>query len=371
MDYRLLRAIIMDNRYCLFFMLILRFWYYCLKHPEYFINCFFDKQRKSLIRISREIFASWRYWGMFPFEYFGCKLYRIKPERTVQEIVDYIPQYYLDHILVPRENDRLYKLILENKIMLDKFLAGRSMPRPRKVFTVEGGKVLDNQGTIVSAENTATILSSCERALFIKPADGRGGNGIEVFEPAGENGFQDKSGRWLDLGFLEEIGKNNDYIIQEGIEQVDVLNKIFPYSINTIRIPSIVKAGRVIPIAAILRIGRGNNRVDNSAQGGISVEIDIDTWRLNSQGHSEHPVSSYDMHPDTKTPFGQQLPMKKQVMELLKSAASVIPKCHILGWDVALTPEGAMIIEINPGFGIEHVQITCQRGIRKDLDIYR
>ena len=82
-------------------------------------------------------------------------------------------------------------------------------------------------------------------------------------------------------------------------------------------------------------------------------------------------MASYDKHPDTETPFSQQLPMKREVQALLNEAALVIPKCHILGWDVALTPRGPVIIEINPGFGVNHVQITCQRGIRKELGISR
>lgn len=368
-DLRILRAIILDNRHMLFFMLVLRFWYFCFKDRRNFIECFFDHQRKPLCRILKEVFSSWRYWGMFPFEYFMCKLYKQHPERSLEEIIDYVPQYYLDHVHSPQKNDRVYKLNLENKIMLDKLLAGRSIPRPRTVITVEGGEILDERGNRIDAKGLPDVLVACNGALFVKPADGRGGTGIEVFEQTGCGVFKNKLERRFDYDYLADIGKKNDYIIQEGIEQIDELSNVFPYSINTIRIASVVENGKVRPIAAILRIGRGANRVDNSAQGGISVEVSIDTWSLMTRGHSEHPVASYEIHPDTKASFGFQLPMKQQVLDLINKAALIIPKCHILGWDIALTPQGPVIIEINPGFGINHVQITCQRGVRKDLGI--
>ena len=353
----------------MFFMLILRFWCHCIDHREYFFECLFSHQSKSFFQICREVFASWRYWGMFPFEYFSCKLYRKNPERSIPEIVDYVQQYYFDHVLIPKKNDRIYQIILENKIILDKLLASRSIPRPKVLFTVEGGQVLDNSGTRIKSEDFTNILANCKKALFVKPANGRGGTGIEVFDPTDADNFCNKSGQLLELDFLENIGNANDYIVQEAVEQIDILNNIFPHSINTIRIASTVVDGCVVPIAAILRIGRYKNRVDNSAQGGISVQIDLDSWCLAGKGYSEHPVASYDSHPETACCFRKNLPMKKQVMDLLNRTASIIPKCHILGWDVALTPQGPVIIEVNPSFGLNHVQIVCQRGIRKDLGI--
>lgn len=370
-DRRILRQIILDAKGCRFFMLVARFWCYVFRHPEYFTQCIFDKERKPLLRVLREVWISWRYWGMFPFDYFGCKVYRMKPEHTIQEVLEYVPQYFFDHVHIPSQNDRLYSLNLTNKILLDKLLASRGIPRPRTLCTLEGGRAFDNCGGGIDYNKFVSMASKVKRTIFIKPAFGRGGEGIRVFERGNDGVFRTQAGRELDLELLETMGEDDDYIVQEGLNQIDVLNQIFPHSINTIRIPSIVKDGTLYPVAAILRIGRGENRVDNSAQGGISVEIDTDTWRLKGRGYSEHPVGSYEHHPDSGVSFCQQLPMKREVYELLSKAASVFPKCHIFGWDVALTPLGPVVIEVNPGFGLNHVQITCQRGIRKDLGIVR
>jgi hypothetical protein len=240
------------------------------------------------------------------------------------------------------------------------------------MFTIESGKIWSNEGVPLDFEAFSAALLSIDitiSKLFAKPALGRGGHNIHVFIRDTHGYFRTSSGNALDAHYFEMLGKTEDFIIQAGLEQIETLNQIYPHAVNTIRIPSIVENGIVRPIAAILRIGRDKKHVDNSAQGGISVELNIDSWSMLGIGYSEHPVGSHARHPDTNASFNHPLPMKIEVLELLNEAAAAIPKCNVLGWDVALTPIGPVIVEVNPGFGLNHIQISCQRGIKRDLGL--
>ena len=372
MKLRYFLTLLKDCRQLRFLMLTSRFWYYIFKQRKAIRGAFAGPERKSIWRIIAEVFASWRYWRMFPFHYFRYRLYGTTPERTRAEILEYVPEFYLDHIHIPRVNDMAYKAVMKDKILTAKVLALKpAITHPRILFWCEDGIVFDPSANTICENEFPRVLHACKNAIFFKPTGGRGGAGIEVFEPKGEGAFESANGQVLDWEYLISTSANDDYIAEEGAEQIELLNKIYPDSINTIRIASKIKKGKVNLVAAILRVGRGGNRVDNSARGGISINIDLETWRLAETAYSEHPVASYTEHPDTKSPFGQHLPMKEETLQLLEETTRLFPKCEIVGWDICLTPEGPMLIEVNPGFGIDHVQLTCQRGIARDLGLMK
>ena len=305
---------------------------------------------------------------MFPFHYFRYKLYNLTPTKTKKQLRDYVPEFYYDRILRPKLNDRFYTQIMRSKILLTKLFIEKPILHPTPLFWSEGDYIVDSQNQLLNKSGFIKILYNCKNDIFLKPECGKGGSGIEVFNCVGQGKFVNQANQAISYEYCLSLGQ---YIAQQAIQQIDEINEIYSHSINTIRIASRVENGRIVPIAAILRIGQGGNRVDNSAQGGISVEIDIKKWQMSKFGVSEHPVAIYTEHPDTGIKFGQKLPMKDAVFKLMNYVAPVFAKCKLLGWDIALTNDGPVLLEINPGFGIDHIQLTCQRGIARDLGLMK
>lgn len=57
-------------------------------------------------------------------------------------------------------------------------------------------------------------------------------------------------------------------------------------------------------------------------------------------------------HPKTKVPFdGFKLPMWSQTCQVIREAAVNFLPIRTIGWDVALTPNGPVILEANPWWG--------------------
>lgn len=102
-------------------------------------------------------------------------------------------------------------------------------------------------------------------------------------------------------------------------------------------------------LVCILRIGLGNSSIDNSSTGGIFVDYNIEENKLGKVAYTffKHGGKSFYQHPDSGVKFEDfELPYPEKVKNIVKKAALLIDK-EILGWDIAYTPQGAIIIEVN------------------------
>ena len=173
---------------------------------------------------------------------------------------------------------------------------------------------------------------------FIKPIDGLEGNGCQLL-------FFEKGRDYQDL---YNVLKKSGYLIEEVIKQHPSMifgNK----SVNTIRAYTIFdnKRNRAYCFKTTLRVGVGNSIVDNSHTGGVSYEIDLTTGIIDSHGwgHNDNEVI---FHPRTNIcMIGVQIPYWKQVIELCENAAEMIPQVRYIGWDIAITPQGPILVEGN------------------------
>ena len=103
---------------------------------------------------------------------------------------------------------------------------------------------------------------------IIKPLDLCGGEGIKIVN------LQNLQGG----GYI--FCKKNGYLMVELIEQDEDLTRLYPYSVNTIRMVTYKKR----LVAATLRIGRGRNEVDNLSSGGIAAGVDIQSGTVYTTG---------------------------------------------------------------------------------------
>ncbi len=140
----------------------------------------------------------------------------------------------------------------------------------------------------------------------------------------------------------------NGFVLEELIVQSDSMSSFHPNSVNTIRIVT-VNYGDSIDIKwPFMRVGRGGAVVDNAGAGGIIVAIDAETGTTVSS--IDEMGCSFVVHPDTKVPLlGFKIPFWEELCELTKKMASMCPDCHVMGWDMALTDSGWVMVECNYG----------------------
>ncbi|MBJ6911663.1 hypothetical protein JG661_20565, partial [Vibrio cholerae] len=79
----------------------------------------------------------------------------------------------------------------------------------------------------------------------------------------------------------------------------------------------------------------------------------------------------YTHHPDTQICFsGLTIPYWNDIIDIVKKAALELPKLRSLGWDVALTENGPILLEVNRDYDIL-AQQTCTQAFGKNKLFYR
>ena len=182
-------------------------------------------------------------------------------------------------------------------------------------------------------------------SFVVKPKDATHGDGVEKFDAAG---VED----WAAL--LSRLKAGGQTLCEETIRQHPGLDLIWPGSVNTIRVTTLLRDGEAHVVAAYLRVGNGKRPVDNFNAGGMVTPLDPLSGVIRCPARDK-AGTLYERHPVTGTTFaGTAVPMWPEVLSLLKEAALVEPEVRYVGWDVAVTPDGPLLVEGNhyPGHDI-------------------
>ncbi|HAO60622.1 MAG TPA: hypothetical protein DCQ90_01455 [Erysipelotrichaceae bacterium] len=157
---------------------------------------------------------------------------------------------------------------------------------------------------------------------------------------------------------FDDLHNKNIGLIEELVIQHPVLAAIHPFSVNTLRVMTIVVDDVVHIPCVYLRIGNGKH-VDNLNSGGFGAVVDVKTGivPLVAVDKDGHPATH---HPLTGTAIvGAQMPMFDEVKELCRKAARVVEGIRIVGWDVCVTEKGPLLIEGNPFPGNDLTQLPA------------
>lgn len=195
----------------------------------------------------------------------------------------------------------------------------------------------------------------------IKPRVGSQGIGVEFIETT--------QGRDSLRRNLQEKMKSGDQIIEEVIEQHDKMRELNPSSVNTVRIQTIISENKVTVLGAVLRIGNGG-RIDNMSSGGLAAAVDIETGKVMSSGFYKDitKTSGLSVHPLTGIRIpGFEIPYWQDTLELAKTMAMQLPMLKTIGWDIAITPNGPVLVEFNREWMPDTFQIPYNRGRISDL----
>ncbi|MBB3667601.1 hypothetical protein FHX47_001220 [Garicola koreensis] len=103
----------------------------------------------------------------------------------------------------------------------------------------------------------------------------------------------------------------------------------------------------MVPLGATWRVGTGHSIVDNATSGGFYVGIDIDSGKLLG-GARNNRREKYERHPFTGFEFtGYTLPGFDSVLAVSKEAHRMVGNPPSVAWDIAMTPEGPLVVEGN------------------------
>lgn len=195
------------------------------------------------------------------------------------------------------------------------------------------------------------FLDFCKahQKLVVKPLSGTCGRGIEFVETSDKSKI---------VGLYDMLKKGGQYLVEDYIVQHPEISKIYPLSVNTLRLVTIRNKDTVHLVFSSMRIGNGK-QVDNLNSGGMAVIVDMETGCISTPG-ADKDGKAYERHPMTGvTLMGMKIPLYQEAVEMVKNAAMQIPELGYIGWDVAITQTHPLIIEANhfPGHDIYQFQV--------------
>lgn len=192
----------------------------------------------------------------------------------------------------------------------------------------------------LTPENFNALTSSTSKLIY-KPLEGGQGGGIQVYNLLFDDGSS----------VYQKIKHSAPGIVEPWIEQHADMSLLYPHAVNPIRVQSITRDGVCYCLAATLTVGHHTD-IANASSKAIFALIDIDTGIVYTNG-IDYDGNLYPSHPETKVTFpGYQIPFWREVLLLLKKAGTIVPNGGYVGWDIAITPTGPILIEGNhdPGY---------------------
>ena len=240
---------------------------------------------------------------------------------------------------------------VSDKVLKDKYALYQTIPQyfKRDVVLVRNGQDMTEVRDFLKKH----------RSFIMKPRNKNYGEGIRIVR-------LDTS----DTDTLPEelLNLDDEYILEELIVQDEALACFHPQSVNTMRVASCFRDGKTNLLFTMLRMGCGESSVDNTSTGGIFAVADRETGVIISKGCRRNG-EIHDAHPDTGVPFiGYQIPKWDEMVKMTDEMAHIFPDLRLIGWDLALSDKGWVVVEGNNGPGFNGPQICLDHGIKKEAE---
>lgn len=236
--------------------------------------------------------------------------------------------------------------VLADKARFREACAQAELPHPETVAVVAEGRL-------------SILADPAGREVLAKPADGEGGDGVTLL-----GAFADAA----DLAArasAELLSRQGVTLVQVRVQTHEALRDLALNALPTVRVVTILdEAGAPEVVSATFRCASVPGAcVDNMKAGGLIAPVALDDGRLGvacrGYGGGDHAL-----HPATGAAIvGRLLPDWAEAKALVVRAHHAFAGYAIIGWDVALTPEGPMLIEGNGKPGVLMPQRAARRGL--------
>jgi hypothetical protein len=224
-----------------------------------------------------------------------------------------------------------------------------------------------------AADLKAYLTDASVYPLFGKPVQSSlslGTAGLEGYDQA-SGSLRLTNGREVALDdFIADVVENyaDGYILQDIIEPHPQVAKLAGRHASTVRFYTLGGPNGVELFRACWKITAGANMSDNIWRGNILAALDYETGQIKRavRGSGLDQVE-VETHPDTGTPLvGFAVPEWQRARQLVLDAAQVLAEIPVIGWDVAISSHGPLLVEANDMPDFRLAQMVERRGIIDD-----
>ena len=224
--------------------------------------------------------------------------------------------------------------------------------------------------TKVTFEQFNETFKDTDRVMY-KPIAGHRGYGVEAIYLTPENMKE----------VYDRLATYPEGVVEAFIKQHPEMCKLSPTSVNSLRFVTfssnskpVTADGKMMDIAySIVRFGREGAIVDNLHSGGMVANVDLETGCLSTDGADRNGDLWVD-HPDTGVTIkGFKVPYFEEAREMVKEAIATRKVEGYIGWDIAISENGPMLLEVNdrPGSdGLQTAPAQAKQGMKFLMEKY-
>lgn len=171
---------------------------------------------------------------------------------------------------------------------------------------------------------------------------------------------------------LSQLLKKEPLIFESVIEQTEQFKLFNLSSVNSIRFLTILlPTGKAEVISAVLKIGKNGSCVDNAGNGGnIDTVVNIETGEVHSamQFDGWRKTKMINHNPENGVLLeGVFIDNWHAIKNKVIQYQQAIPFLRAIGWDIALTDKGPVVIEMND-FWDESGQLFLGKGWKQEIE---
>lgn len=192
--------------------------------------------------------------------------------------------------------------------------------------------------------------------LFAKVSNLRSAQGARAFRYLPGGTWEDDRGVQMSaealVGSLRADARQQQrpILLQRRLSNHVALRHLTNGALSTIRVLTLREPdGEPIVLLAAFRMGVGRSIADNLSQGGMASPVELATGRLRVAVRMNAPLfDECDEHPDTRRRIsGTIVPYWDALVALATRAHAALPGIAIIGWDIAVTDDGPILVEAN------------------------
>ena len=138
----------------------------------------------------------------------------------------------------------------------------------------------------------------------------------------------------------------NFTVLEAQVQQHEVIARLYPCGVNCLRIVTLIDDSAVPHcLYAVLKMGNSGRWTDSRREDSMVCPIDLETGCLKGKAYTPD-MQSHEQHPYTGVKFKDYaLPYISEAIALAKEVSLVVPQMRYMGWNIALTQTGPVLME--------------------------